>query len=110
MAESIVGEETMRFVRRVSCVALTLGLVGLAALPLAAAEKEKKPQDPAKVFSRRDKDGDGQLSLEEFKAGMKEPAVAKADQRFKKIDADGNGTVSLKEFTDSMKAAAKKKK
>jgi Ca2+-binding EF-hand superfamily protein len=100
----------MRFVRRVSCLVLTLGLVGLAALPLAAAEKEKKPQDPAKVFSRRDKNGDGELSLEEFKTGMKEPAVAKAEQRFKKIDADGNGTVSLEEFTAAMKAAGNKKK
>ena len=111
-AKFILGELAMRSIRRVSCFVLTLSLVGLAALPLWAAEKEKpaKPRDPAKIFSRRDADGDGKLTLDEFKAGMKEPAVAKADQRFKKIDADGNGTVSLKEFTDAMKAAPKKKK
>lgn len=100
----------MRFVRWVSLCALTLGLIGVAALPASAAEKEKKPRDPAKIFSRRDADGDGKLTLDEFKAGMKEPALAKAEQRFNKIDADGNGTVSLEEFTEAMKAAGKKNK
>ncbi|NBP79945.1 EF-hand domain-containing protein [bacterium] len=100
----------MRSIRRVSCFVLTASLIGVAALPLSAAEKEQKPRDPAKIFSRKDADGDGKLTLDEFKAGMKEPAVAKADQRFKKIDADGNGTVSLKEFSDAMKAGPKKKK
>jgi hypothetical protein len=110
VAKFILGEEPMRFVRRFSCFVLTLGLAGLVALPLAAAEDDKKPRDPAKTFSRRDTNGDGKLSLDEFKAGMKEPAVSKADQRFKKIDTDGDGSVSLKEFTDSMKAAGNKKK
>lgn len=100
----------MRFVRWVSLCALTVGLVGAAALPVSAAEKEKKPRDPAKIFSRRDADGDGKVTLEEFKAGMKEPALAKAEQRFKKIDADGNGTVSLEEFTEAMKVVRKKNK
>ena len=48
------------------------------------------------MFSRRDVDGDGKLTFDEFTAGMKEPALAKAEQRFKRIDADGDGAVTLK--------------
>lgn len=98
----------MRLITRVSCCALTLGLVGLVALPLSAAEKEKKPRDPAKIFSRRDADGDGKLTFDEFKAGMKEAALDKAEQRFKRIDADGDGSVTLEEFTEAMKVQKKK--
>lgn len=100
----------MRLITRVSCCALVLGLAGLAAMPLSAAdEKEKKARDPAKMFSRRDVDGDGKLTFEEFTAGMKESALAKAEQRFKRIDADGDGAVTLKEIIEAMKKAAGKK-
>jgi Ca2+-binding EF-hand superfamily protein len=61
------------------------------------------------MFSRRDVDGDGKLTFDEFTAGMKEPALAKAEQRFKRIDADGDGAVTLKELTEAMKKAGGKK-
>jgi Ca2+-binding EF-hand superfamily protein len=94
---------------------LTTCLLCLAALPLSAQaeliaqDKEpKKDRDAAAVFSKRDANGDGKLSLEEFKSGMKDRGLAKADQRFKKFDADGNGSISLEEFKAVMESRSKK--
>jgi hypothetical protein len=60
--------------------------------------KDRRP-NPEEVFKKLDANGDGSVSLEEFKAG---PAgqrdAAKAEEIFKKIDADGNGNVSAEEF------------
>jgi Ca2+-binding EF-hand superfamily protein len=92
-----------------------LGRAVVAALSVscfapAAFAQAKKAPNPAKVFHRKDADGDGKLTLEEFKTGMKEQAAEKADARFKKLDKDGDGTLSLEEFTDGMKAGPAKKK
>jgi Ca2+-binding EF-hand superfamily protein len=76
----------------------------------AAFAQEKKAPNPEKVFAKKDADGDGKLSLEEFKAGMKEEQAAKAGARFNKLDKDGDGTLSLEEFSDGMKAGPAKKK
>jgi hypothetical protein len=51
------------------------------------------------AFKKLDTNGDGTISLEEFKAGpraQKEPD--KADEAFKRIDKDGDGKVTLEEF------------
>lgn len=88
---------------------LTTCVLCLTAMPLSAQEKEpKQDRDPAAAFSRRDADGDGKLTLDEFKTGMKDRGLARAEQRFKKIDTDGNGSISLEEFTAAMKARSKK--
>lgn len=68
-----------------------------------AAEGDKKRPDPEQVFKRKDADADGSLSLEEFKKGMPEKALARADERFKKLDTSGDGKLSLDEFKAGMK-------
>lgn len=80
-------------------------LVTFPALSASAADEKKAP-DPEKIFARKDADGDGSLTLEEFKTGLKDKALENAEKRFKKIDTDGNGKVSLDEFKAGM--AAKK--
>jgi Ca2+-binding EF-hand superfamily protein len=50
-------------------------------------------------FKRMDKDGDGQMTLAEFKAGKTDAKAA--EEEFKKADKDGNGTVSAGEYLAS---------
>jgi Ca2+-binding EF-hand superfamily protein len=83
-------------------------IVGLALVVpsvVHAAEAKRQP-DPEKVFARKDADGDGKLSLEEFKTGMKDKGLANADRRFRKLDANADGKLSLEEFKAGMKATA----
>jgi Ca2+-binding EF-hand superfamily protein len=75
-----------------------------------AADAAKKERDPAKFFDKKDANGDGFLSLDEFKAGMPEKAAAKADQRFQKVDANGDGKVSRDELNAGMEKRGKRKK
>ena len=88
-----------RNVWRAVCVAVACCL----AVPAVAADGDKKAPNPEKVFQKRDANGDGSLSLEEFKAGMPEKALTRADARFKKLDANGDGKLSLDEFKAGMK-------
>ncbi len=74
-----------------------------------AADAPKKDRDPAKFFQKKDANGDGFLTLEEFKTGMPEKAAAKAEGRFKKLDTSGDGKVSLDEFKAGMKDRPKRK-
>jgi len=83
--------------------------VAVSCFAPAAFAQAKKAPNPEKVFAKKDADGDGRLSLDEFKSGMKEEAAAKAGGRFKKLDTNGDGALSLEEFTAGMKAAAEKK-
>jgi hypothetical protein len=70
-----------------------------------AADAAAKPKrDPQTVFSKRDSNSDGGITLEEFKAGMKD--TSKAEQAFKRRDKDGDGKITLEEF----KAPVGKKK
>ncbi len=90
---------SMVFVRSTVGGAVLVGLVIAAAtLPGVASAAPKKAVDPQKVFSRKDTNSDGALTLEEYKAGMKPEQVEKADKRFKKIDTDGDGKLSFEEF------------
>jgi Ca2+-binding EF-hand superfamily protein len=72
----------------------------LAAHPATAADKPAPDFD--KVFKRKDANGDGKLTLEEFKTGMKDKALANADKRFKRVDANADGSVSIDEFKAGM--------
>lgn len=76
-------------------------LLLLPAFSVTAAEEkadEKTAPDLAKMFAQRDANGDGSLSLDEFKAGLKDKALENADKKFKKLDTDGDGKLSLDEF------------
>lgn len=72
----------------------------------ALAEPAKAP-DPQKIFSQKDANSDGFLTLEEFKFRLTEKALEKADKRFKKLDTDGDGQVSLDEFKAGMQRKPK---
>ena len=97
------------FVIRAVIVAFTAVCL-LPGIALAAKEKKAagKQPNPAKVFSKKDADGDGKLSLDEFKSGMPERALTKADARFKKLDTNGDDSLSLEEFEAGMKDRPKK--
>lgn len=69
-----------------------------------AKKPAKKPADPEAMFKKKDTNGDGSLSKEEFTAGAKD--AAKAEAAFKAKDKDADGKLSKEEAT----AAPKKKK
>lgn len=81
----------------------TLGILAIAAslsYGQDAPKKEgRKQPDPEKLFKKLDSDGNGSISLDEFKAsprGQKDPA--KAEEGFKRIDTDGSGGISPEEL------------
>ena len=83
----------------------TLIFATLIILPfsLATAADEPAPakpkRDPAKLFKAMDHDGDGSLSLAEYKAatvGQIDPA--RVGEVFKKKDTNGDGKLTLAEF------------
>lgn len=81
-------------------VLTAVAVLAFAARPAAAADRPAP--DLEKVFKRKDANGDGRLTIEEFKTGMKDKALANADKRFKRVDANGDGAVSLDEFKAGM--------
>ncbi len=70
--------------------------------------KEKKPHvSPEERFKKMDKDGNGSLSIDEFR-GRK--SAEEAGEAFKKLDANGDGSLSLEEFSAAGKKKGKKEK
>jgi iduronate 2-sulfatase len=73
-----------------------------AGLKLLDPEKTKPAgaappkQDRAAMFTKRDKDGDGKLTREEFLANQPDPD--EAPKRFPRFDTNKDGTLSLEEF------------
>lgn len=100
-ADSTIDTNTMKIT-----TSLVLAL-GLAATPVAFAKKKPdaapagKPT-PAKGFAKRDTDGDGFLSKEEFLKGAKDNE--KAAKAFEKKDKDGDGKLSPGELASGPKA------
>ena len=74
-----------------------------SAKPAAAAKPERPKQTPEERFKNLDKDGNGSLSIDEFR-GKKE--VSAVEAAFKKLDTNGDGALSLEEFS----AGGQKKK
>ena len=89
-----------------TCLALSVSVSSVA----QAEEKAKKKPDPAKMFEKKDANGDGSLTLDEFKKGMKEKQLEFAEKRFKRLDADGDGKVTLDELKAGLAGMGQKKK
>lgn len=109
---------------------------GLTCFADDEAKKKKAPKKPdsAAVFAKLDADSDAKMTQEEFTAGMKTMAKARAEKagkadefdamwekrskgvekRFAKVDANSDGHVTAEEFAAAPKpeprAGAKKKK
>jgi Ca2+-binding EF-hand superfamily protein len=85
---------------------LSLLIVILSAFGLAALAADEKPaapakpkRDPAQLFKNFDRDNDGSITLEEYKAGMvghMDPA--RIDGVFKFKDKDSDGKLNLDEL------------
>lgn len=74
------------------------------AKPGKPADGAAKPKpDLAAVFAKKDTNGDGKLSKEEFTAKAKD--AAKAEKQFAARDKDKDGSVSKEEFTAPGKKA-----
>lgn len=86
-------------------------LMGLTASAQEKKDAAKKPQkSPEEVFSKLDKDADGKLTLDEFKANKKKPEqLEKAEKFFTARDTDKDGVLTLDEFKAPPKKGGKKK-
>ncbi len=69
---------------------------GAPAAKRAGTASSKPKQDRAAMFAKRDKDGDGKLTREEFLIGQPDPD--EAPKRFPRFDTDKDGTLSREEF------------
>lgn len=82
--------------------AVLFALLATASLSFAADEAAKKPEgDKAKgpteaAFTKKDGNGDGKLTKEEFTKGAKD--AAKAEKQFANKDKDKSGDLSKEEF------------
>jgi len=73
---------------------------GKNATKAAAKSASAKPkQDRAAMFARRDKDGDGKLTREEFLTGQPDPN--EAPKRYFLFDSDKDGFITRDEFVTS---------
>ncbi len=94
-----------RLLTWVCALGFLASLVGQAP---AQDKKPKKKPDFEANFKKMDKDKDGKLTKDEFKANKKGKALENADKAFARLDTDKDGSISLKEFT-TRKPAKKKK-
>ncbi len=73
-------------------------VLGLCAVSFGAEEGKKKGGDPEASFKKKDKDGDGLLTFEEFKGKASEEKAKGLEKRFKSLDKNADGKLSLEEY------------
>jgi Ca2+-binding EF-hand superfamily protein len=100
----------MRFDFLTRCLMVALAFAVIT--PSAVMAEDTKPKiNPETVFKRRDTNGDGAISEDEFLAAAKEDKQKeKLKKRFGKIDSNGDGKLSLEEFKAGMVRPTKKQK
>ena len=70
----------------------------------AADEKPKAKMTPEEAFKKKDGNGDGKVSKEEFLASPQaKKDAAKAEERFGKMDKDKDGSLTVEEMTPKKK-------
>jgi Ca2+-binding EF-hand superfamily protein len=88
-------------------------VLALGALSLHAEDAKKgdaKPKmDPEAAFKKKDANGDGKLSKEEFTKGAPADKADAMAKRFAAMDKDKDGNLTLEEYKAGMAAAGKKK-
>ena len=86
-------------------------LLVLAALTLTSALSPALAEELGKRFEKRDADGDGKISKEEFMSGAEKRGVEeeKAAKRFGRIDTDGDGFISSEEMGAAQERRQKRK-
>lgn len=72
---------------------LSIASIGFAA---DAAKGEKKPVDMEAMFKKKDANGDGKISKEEYTKGAKD--AAKSEAQFATKDKDKDGNLTKEEF------------
>jgi N-acetylgalactosamine-6-sulfatase len=82
---------------REKLIAEGLGVAGAAAAKKTEGKSGAKASAGvrAAALKRWDTDGDGELTVEEYRAGLKQP---EAEQRFRRFDANGDGRLTREEF------------
>ena len=93
----------MKFLKYLTITALAAAMTSTAAF--AQDEGGKKEKDGKKPkggnmeerFAKMDADSDGEVTMDELKAGLKKPEMA--EKMLKAKDTDGNGSLSKDEFT-----------
>jgi hypothetical protein len=88
------------------CLSLALPAFAEEAPKEGDGAKTPKKPDMKQIFKKKDKDGDGFLSKDEF-VNKKAKDPAKAEAAFTKKDKDGDGKLSEEEFTARGKRKAK---
>ena len=79
------NHKTRKIIMKIAFALCALLLVG--AMTVNAQDKPKAKADPEAMFKKKDANGDGKLSKEEFTKGAKDPA--KAEAAFDKMAKDG---------------------
>lgn len=80
-------------------IIFSLSLVSGFAEKEAKPKKEKKKPNPAAMFKKKDVDGDGTITWEEFKGDREGDSEDRLRKVFDKKDTDASGGLSAEEFT-----------